>query len=146
MRRKYKRSAFYQEATQPFPYPMSITTPIPRYLLPRETRARRARRGIRAFFAAIISFINFLLSLALVFVLLLLFARFLLNFSSLTIPYSSLILRVSAPLVNPLVPYLPSISVAHYSIDVPTLAAMLVCLVGVLIVRGMLKRLVRPRP
>jgi uncharacterized protein YggT (Ycf19 family) len=143
MRRKPKRSAFYQEATQPLVYPMSITTPIPRYLLPRESRVRRARRGIKAFFAAIVAFINFWLSLALVLTLLLLFARFMLHSSNLTIPYSALILHASAPLVNPLTPYLPSITVANYSIDVATLATMLICLVAVLIVRGMLKRLVR---
>jgi len=122
---------------------MPITTPIPRYLLPREARARRARRGIHAFFAAIISFINFLLALALAFTLLLLFARFLLNCAHLTFPYSSWILRLSEPLVAPFGRYLPVLNVARYTIDLPTLVTMCACLLAVLIVRGMLKRLVR---
>src|SRR5690242_16108068 len=69
-RQKVKQYAFYNEMTEPF-LPM-ITTPIPRSLLPGQARARRQRtRGpIGAFFAAIIIFINTLLSLALVLLLL----------------------------------------------------------------------------
>jgi hypothetical protein len=142
MRRKSKRYAFYQEMTEPLLPMFTATTPIPRYLLPRETRARRARRGIHAFFAAIVAFINTLLAIALVLILLLLFARFLLNCAHLTFPYSSWILRISQPLVAPLARYLPIFNLARYTIDLPTLASMLVCLLAVLIVRGMLKKLV----
>lgn len=119
-----------------------ITTPIPRYLLPRESRTRQARRGIRRFFAAIISFINTMLALALTLTLLLLFARFLLNCAHLVFPYSSWILRISAPLVAPFARYLPTLTFARYTIDLPTLVTMCACLLAVLIVRGMLKKLV----
>jgi len=60
-RQKAKRYTFYNEMTEPM-LPM-ITTPIPRYLLPRTSKARRARSRIGAFFAAIIGFINALLAL-----------------------------------------------------------------------------------
>lgn len=136
-RRKAKRYAFYQEMTEPM-LP-SITAPIPRYLLPRERVTRRAWRGIRRLFAAILSFINGLLALALVLVLLLLFARFLVNCAHLTFPYESWLLTASAPLVAPFEPYLPSFDVAQYTIDLPTLATMLAYLLAVLIVRKFLK-------
>lgn len=139
-RRKTKQYTFYQEMTEPL-LPMYTTTPIPRYLLPRESRGKKARRGIRAFFAAIVSFINTLLALALALTLLLLFARFLLDCAHLTFPYSTLILRYSAPLVVPFAPFLPALSIARYTIDLPTLVAMLAALLAVLIVRGMLKKL-----
>jgi hypothetical protein len=142
-RRKAKRYAFYQEATQPVLPMFPRTVPIPRYLLPRQSRAQRARHGIRAFFSAIITAINTVLALALVLTLLLLFARFLLDCAHLTFPYSSWILRVSAPLVAPFGRYLPVVNVARYAIDLPTLAAMFAALVVVLIVRGMLKKLVK---
>lgn len=141
-RRKSKRYAFYQEMTEPLLPMFTATTPIPRYLLPRESRARRASHGIHAFFSAIVSFINTLLAMALVLTLLLLFARFLLNCAHLTFPYSSWILRISAPLVAPVEPYLPVFNLARYTIDLPTLATMFACLLAVLIVRWMLKKLV----
>ncbi|GAC1568489.1 MAG: hypothetical protein NVS3B14_17880 [Ktedonobacteraceae bacterium] len=120
----------------------TITTPIPRYLLPRQSRARRARRGIAAFFVAIILFINALLALALVFGLLLLFARFIMNCAHLTFgQYSYWITRLSAPVVAPFARYLPILPFARNTIDLPTLAAMLVYLFGILVVRGILKRL-----
>ncbi len=140
-RRKTKRYTFYQEMTEPM-LPMFTTTPIPRYMLPRESRGQKTRRGIRAFFAAIVSFINTLLALALALTLLLLFARFLVDCAHLTFPYSSLILRYSAPLVAPLAPFLPTLNVVRYTIDLPTLATMLAALLAVLIVRGMLNKLV----
>ena len=140
-RRKTKQYTFYQEMTEPFLPLLSTTTPIPRYMLPRESRARRARRGMRAFFAAIISFINTLLAFALALTLLLLFARFLLNCAHLTFPYSGLILRYSAPLVAPFGRLLPVLNVARYTIDLPTLVTMLAAILAVLIVRGILKKL-----
>jgi len=140
-RQKTRRNTFYQEMTEPM-LPMFTTTPIPRYMLPRQSRGQKTRRGIRAFFAAIVSFINTLLALALALTLLLLFARFLVDCAHLTFPYSSLILRYSAPLVAPLTPFLPTLNVVRYTIDLPTLATMLAALLAVLIVRGMLKKLV----
>ncbi len=142
-RRKAKRYAFYQEMTEPM-LP-TITAPIPRYLLPRESAARRVGRGIRKFFAAILSFISGLLALALALVLLLLFARFLMTCAHLTFPYDSWILAISTPLVAPFEPYLPVVAIARYSIDLPTLAAMLACLLAVLIVRKFLKAITPKR-
>ena len=141
-RQKAKRYAFYNEMTEPF-LPTITTTPIPRYLLPRQARSRRSRSAIGAFFAAIITFINTLLALALVLLLLLLFARFIMDCAHLTLgQYEYWITRLSAPLVAPFARYLPTLPFARYTIDLPTLAAMLAYLIGILLVRGMLKRLV----
>lgn len=143
-RQKAKRYAFYNEMTEPF-LP-TITTPIPRYLLPGQTRAhrRRSRSAIGAFFAAIITFINTLLALALVLLLLLLFARFIIDTAHLTFgQYTYWLTRISAPLVAPFARYLPTLPFARYTIDLPTLAAMLAYLIAILLVRGILKRLVK---
>ncbi len=141
-RQKAKRYTFYNEMTEPM-LPM-ITTPIPRYLLPRASKARRARSGIGTFFAAIIGFINALLALALVLTLLLLFARFMLTCAHLTFgQYSYWLTFVTTPLVHPFEKYLPTFMIAHYTIDLPTLAVMLVYLTGTLLVRKFLKMLVR---
>ena len=141
-RQKAKRYAFYNEMTEPI-LPM-ITTPIPRYLLPRVSKTRRARSGIGAFFAAIINFINTLLALALVIVLLLLFARFMLNCAHITLgQYSYWLTLLTEPLVHPFEKYLPTLTLARYTIDLPTLAAMLVFLTGALLVRKFLNMLIR---
>ncbi|HVB72536.1 MAG TPA: hypothetical protein VNE38_03175 [Ktedonobacteraceae bacterium] len=138
-RQKAKRYTLYNEMTEPM-LP-TITTPIPRYLLPHGTRARRPRSGIAAFFTAIISFINALLAIALVPGLLLLFARFMLDCAHLTFgQYSYWIVRLTSPLVAPFVRYLPTLPFARYTIDLPTLAATLAYLIGILLVRGVLKR------
>jgi hypothetical protein len=142
-RRKTKQYAFYQEMTEPLLPMMTGTSTVPRYpLVLRGPQARRRRGRIHAFFAAIVSFINTLLAMALALTLLLLFARFLLNWAHLTFPYSSWLLQLSAPLVAPIGRYLPLINVARYTIDLPTLATMLAALLAVLFVRGMLKKLV----
>lgn len=141
-RQKAKRYTLHNEMTEPM-LP-TITAPIPRYLLPGQTRQRRKRSAIGAFFAAIISFINALLALALVLMLLLLFARFIINCAHLTFgQYTDWITRLSAPLVTPFAPYLPTFTLSRYTIDLPTLAAMFAYLIGILLVRGILKRLVR---
>ena len=141
-RQKAKRYAFYNEMTEPM-LPM-ITTPIPRYLLPRAPRTRRSRSVIGTFFAAIINFINLLLALALILTLLLLFARFMLNCAHITLgQYSYWLMLLSEPLVRPVENYLPTFMIAHYTIDLPTLAVMLVYLTGALLVRKFLKTLVR---
>ena len=139
-RQKAKRYAFYNEMTEPF-LP-TITAPIPRYHLPVKGRSRRSRSAIGAFFAAIITFINTLLALVLVLLLLLLFARFIMNCAHLTFgQYSYWITHLSTPLVAPFARYLPILPFARYSIDLPTLIAMLAYLIGILLVRGILKRL-----
>jgi uncharacterized protein YggT (Ycf19 family) len=141
-RQKMKRYAFYNEMTEPF-LP-TITTPIPRSLLPGQSRARwrRSRSPIGAFFAAIITFINTLLALALVLLLLLLFARFIIDTAHLSFGhYTYWLTRLSTPLVSPFARYLPTLPFGHYSIDLPTLGAMFVYLMGIVLVRGMLKRL-----
>lgn len=139
-RQKMKRYAFYNEMTEPF-LP-TITTPIPRYLLPGQSRARRSRSAIGAFFAAIITFINTLLALALVLLLLLLFGRFIVDTAHLSFGhYTYLLTRLSTPLVSPFARYLPTVPFARYTIDLPTLAAMFAYLIGILLVRGILKRL-----
>jgi hypothetical protein len=144
-RQKMKRYAFYNEMTEPY-LPM-ITTPIPRSLLPGQTRStqwRRTRNPISAFFAAIITFINTLLVLALVLLLLLLFARFITDTAHLSFGhYTYWLTRLSAPLVSPFARYLPTLPFARYTIDLPTLVAMLAYLVGIMLVRGMLKRLIK---
>ena len=141
-RQKVKQYSFYNEMTEPF-LP-TITTPIPRYLLPGQARARGRRSLIGAFFAAIITFINTLLSFALVLLLLLLFARFIIDTAHLSFGhYTAWLMQVSAPLVSPFARYLPNLPFARYTIDLPTLVAMLAYLIGVLLVRGMLKRLIR---
>ena len=141
-RQKAKRYAFYNEMTEPF-LP-TITAPIPRYLLPGQTRPRRSRSAIGAFFAAIITFITTLLALALVLLLLLLFARFIINTAHLSFgPYTYWLTRLSTPLISPFARYLPTLPFARYTIDLPTLTAMLAYLIGILLVRGTLKRLVK---
>ena len=141
-RQKAKRYTFYNELTEPM-LPM-ITAPIPRYLLPRESALRRTTRGIGAFFAAIIITINTLLAFILVIGLLLLFTRFILNCAHLTLgQYSDWLMLLSNPLVHPFEKYLPTFMIAHYTIDLPTLAVMLVYLTGALLVRKFLKMLVR---
>jgi hypothetical protein len=143
-RQKVKQYAFYNEMTEPF-MPV-ITTPIPRSLLPSQARAlgRRRRGPIRAFFAAIITFIITLLSLALVLLLLLLFSRFIIDTAHLSFgSYTTWLVQSSAPLVSPFARYLPTLPFARYTIDLPTLVAMFAYLIGVLLVRGMLKRMIR---
>ena len=144
-RQKAKRYTFYNEMTEPM-LPM-ITTPIPRYLLPRASKARRARSRIGAFFAAIIGFINALLAKVdklLVGGKLLLFARFMLNCAHITLSqYCYWLTLVREPLIDPFERYLPAFIIAHYTIDLPTLAVMLVYLTGALLVRKFLKMLVR---
>ena len=142
--------AFYNEATEPML--SSITTPMPRIALPRDSRIRRAMRGIGTFFAAIIKKINQLLALGLAVLLLLLFTRFILYFfhfsvgtSSLQPPFpyfSNWVLFLSAPLVAPFENLVPSLPYNGYIIDTSTLIAILAYALAVTIVRHFLKILV----
>ena len=143
-RQKAKQYAFYNEMTEPF-LPI-MTTPIPRHLLPGQARGRarlrRKRNPIVAFFVAIITFITTLLSLALVLLLMLLFARFIIDTAHLSFGhYTTWLIQLSAPLVSPFARYLPTVPFARYTIDLPTLVAMLAYLIGVLLVRGMLLKM-----
>lgn len=142
--------AFYNEGTEPLL--SSITTPMPRIALPRESWIRRAMRGIGTFFAAIINKINQLLALALAVLLLLLFTRFILYFFHFSIAGSTLqppfpyfsywVLFLSAPLVAPFANLVPSLPYNGYLIDTSTLIAILVYALAVTIVRHFLKILV----
>src|SRR5260370_35193144 len=77
-RRSANRAMFYSEVSEPM-LP-TITTPIARVALPRESWISRALRAIGAFISAIIRKVNQLLALALAVLLLLLFTRFILYF------------------------------------------------------------------
>ena len=133
-----KNDTFYGEATNPIL--RGITAPIPLSALPRESWKRRLVRGIGAFFSYIIKKIRQLLALALAFVLLLLFARFLLHLYGLTISlFAHWVFLLSAPLAAPFDGLLPTLSYDGYSIDTSTLVAIVVYTVMVVFVNLFLK-------
>src|SRR5258708_17369569 len=103
-RRSANRSMFYSEVTEPM-LP-TITTPMPRVALPRESWISRALRAIGAFISAIIRKVNQLLALALAVLLRLLFTRFILyffHFSSSHRPsFLHCVFFLSTPLVTPI--------------------------------------------
>ncbi len=138
------RYLFYNEATEPM-LP-TMTAPIPRIALPRESWMHRVLRGIGAFFCAIINKINQVLALALAVLLLLLFTRFTLYFFHLSStggsPFSYWVFLLSAPLVAPFENLLPTLPYNGYTIDVSTLIAILVYALGITIIRRFLKILV----
>ena len=151
MKRRKRASAnyyaFHNEATEPML--LNITTPMPRFALPRESWITRAMRGIGTFFAAIIKKINQLLALGLAVLLLLLFIRFILYFFHFSIEGSSLqplfsywVFFLSAPFVAPFENLAPSLPYYGYSIDTSTLIAILAYALGVAFVRQFLKILV----
>lgn len=151
MKRRERASAnyyaFHSEATEPVL--SSITTPMPRLALPRESWITRAMRGIGSFFAAIIKKINQLLALGLAVLLLLLFTRFILYFFHFSIEGSSLqplfaywVFFLSTPLVAPFENLAPSLPFNGYTIDISTLIAILAYALGVTIIRQFLKILV----
>ncbi|HEX6484449.1 MAG TPA: YggT family protein [Ktedonobacteraceae bacterium] len=151
MKRRKRASAnyyaFHSEATEPML--LNITSPMPRFALPRESWFTRAMRGIGTFFAAIIKKINQLLALGLAVLLLLLFIRFILYFFHFSIEGSSLqplfsywVFFLSAPFVAPFENLAPSLPYYGYSIDTSTLIAILAYALGVAFVRQFLKILV----
>ena len=154
MKRRRRKSsnyyAFYNEATEPML--AGITTPMPRFALPRASWIRRALRGTGTFLAAIINKINQLLALALAVLLLLLFTRFILYFFHFSVGSSSLqppfpyfsywVFFLSAPFVAPFENLAPSLPYNGYSIDTSTLIAILAYALGVAFVRRFLKILV----
>ncbi len=148
MKRQRRRSAdhysLYNDVTEPML--STITRPMPPIALPRESWLLGVFRGLRTFLAFIINKVNQLLALALATSLLLLFARFILNFfkfSSMgdSLSFSHWVFFLSTPLVVPF-QNIPSLSYNSYTIDVSTLIAILVFAIGITIVRQFLKVLV----
>ena len=132
----------YDDGTDPLL--SSITAPIPLSALPRESWIRRALRGIGNFFAAIIHKINQLLALALAVLLLLLFTRFILLFFGLTLSdFVHWVFWLTAPPVAPFEHLLPTLPYDGYSIDPPTLIAIVIYTLAVTIVRQFLKILIQ---
>jgi uncharacterized protein YggT (Ycf19 family) len=146
MIRRRRQSAnqhiFYDQTTdQMLP---TITTPAPRFALPHESWMQRIFRGLGTFFRTIIHKVNQLLALALTVLLLLLFARFVLNFFHLsnsggTAYFSHWVFFLSTPLVTPFENLLPSLPYDSYTIEVPVLIAILAYALATTIIRKFLK-------
>jgi len=140
-RRSANRATFYSEITEPM-LP-TITTPMPRVALPRESWMSRALRAIGAFISALIRKVNQLLALALAVLLLLLFARFILYFfhfsSSSGSAFVYWVFFLSTPLVAPFENLFPTLPYNGYSIDDSILIAIVAYALGVTIVRQFLK-------
>ena len=148
MKRQRRQSTDYHSLYNDVTEPMlsTITTPIPRIALPRESWLLRVFRGLGTFLAFIINKVNQLLALTLVTLLLLLFARFTLNFFNFTsnggpFSFSHWVFFLSAPLIVPF-QNIPSLPYNGYTIDVSTLIAILVYAIGIALVRQFLKVLV----
>ncbi len=147
MKRRRRQSTdsywLYNDVTEPM-LPSNITTPIPRFALPRESWIQRVLRGLGTFFSAIINKVNQLLALSLAVLLLLLFARFILSFYGFTstggqFSFSHWVFFLSTPLVVPFQNMLPTLPFNGYTIDVSTLIAILVYAIGITTVRQFLK-------
>ena len=148
MKRRRRQStdhySLYNDVTEPML--ATITTPMPRIALPRESWLQRVFRGLGTFLSVIINKVNQLLALALATLLLLLFARFILSFFGFSsngesLSFSHWVFFLSAPLVVPF-QNIPTQSYHSYTIDVSTLIAILVYAIGITIVRQFLKVLV----
>ena len=148
MKRRRRQStdhySLYNDVTEPML--ATITTPMPRIALPRESWLQRVFRGLGTFLSVIINKVNQLLALALATLLLLLFARFILSFFGFSsngesLSFSHWVFFLSAPLVVPF-QNIPPQSYNSYTIDVSTLIAILVYAIGITIVRQFLKVLV----
>jgi hypothetical protein len=149
MKRRRRQSAdrylLYNDATEPM-LP-TITTPMPRFALPRESWIQRVFRGLRNFFFGIITKVNQLLALVLAVLLLLLFTRFVLYFfhfssSGGALSFSHWVFLLSTPLVVPFQNLLPALPYNSYTIEVSTLIAILAYAIGITIIRQFLKVLV----
>ena len=149
MKRRRRQStdhySLYNDVTEPML--ATITTPMPRIALPRESWLQRVLRGLGTFFSAIINKVNQLLALALAVLLLLLITRFILNFfhfasSGEPFSFSYWVFFLSTPLVIPFQNMLPVLPYNGYSIEVTTLIAILVYTIGITIIRQFLKVLV----
>lgn len=147
-RRKENSYTLYNAITEPM-LP-SITAPIPRIALPRQSWIRRLFRAIGHFLAAILSMANHILALALTALLLLLFTRFILLFFGLTpntnsSPFAQWVFLLSTPLVAPFGNLLLTLPYNGYIIDVTTLIAIVAYAIVVTLVRQFLKLFVRQR-
>ncbi len=121
----------------------SVTAPIPAIYLPRESRSQRFWHGVGRFFAALVRKINQLLGFALVVLLLLLFARFILNFFGVTTSlFANWVFLITGPIVYPFNNLVPALPYNGYSIDVTTLIAIALWAITVMIVRQFLRVLV----
>jgi YGGT family len=140
-RRSADHYSLYNDVTEPML--STITTPMPRIALPRESWLMRIFRGLGTFLSFIINKVNQLLALSLATLLLLLFTRFILNFFNFSsnggaFSFSHWVFFLSAPLVVPF-QNIPPLPYNSYTIDVSTLIAILVYAIGITIVRQFLK-------
>jgi len=149
MKRRRRQSAdrylFYNDATEPML--STITTPMPRIALPRESWVQRIVHGFGNLFRAIINKVNQLLALALAVLLFLLFTRFILYFFHFSTDggphsFSYWVFFLSTPLVVPFENLLPALPYNGYTIEVSTLIAILAYAIGITIIRQFLKVLV----
>ena len=146
MKRQWRQPAdhysLYNDATEPML--STITTPMPRIFLLRESWLHRVFRSLGTFFSVIINKVNQLLALALAVLLLLLFTRFTLSFFHFSISggpfsFSYWIFFLSTPLVVPFQNMLPALPYYGNSIEVTTLIAILVYTMGITVIRQFLK-------
>ncbi len=146
MKRQWRQPAdhysLYNDATEPML--STITTPMPRIFLLRESWLHRVFRSLGTFFSVIINKVNQLLALALAVLLLLLFTRFILSFFHFSISggpfsFSYWIFFLSTPLVVPFQNMLPALPYYGNSIEVTTLIAILVYTMGITVIRQFLK-------
>ncbi len=146
MKRRWRQPAehysLYNDATEPML--STITTPMPRLALPRESWLQRVFRGLETFFSVIINKVNQLLALTLAVLMLLLFTRFILSFFHFSISggpfsFSYWVFFLSTPLVIPFQNMLPALPYYGNSIEVTTLIAILVYTMGITIIRQFLK-------
>jgi uncharacterized protein YggT (Ycf19 family) len=146
MKRRWRQPAehysLYNDATEPML--STITTPMPRLALPRESWLQRVFRGLGTFFSVIINKVNQLLALTLAVLMLLLFTRFILSFFHFSIgggpfSFSYWVFFLSTPLVIPFQNMLPALPYYGNSIEVTTLIAILVYTMGITIIRQFLK-------
>jgi YGGT family len=137
----YNSSVLYNEHNDPTLY--IDTVPIPRYQLPHESWFQRLMHAIGNFIAAVVRKINQILGFALAVLLLLLFAHFILTFFGLTGSlFSRWFFILTAPLLMPFNNFLPIFPYRGLIVDLSTLAAMVVYLLAVTIVRLFLKVLI----
>src|SRR5919109_121894 len=124
MKRQRRQSAdhysLYNDVTEPML--STITTPMPRIALPRESWPQRVFRGLGTLISVIIDKVNQLLALALATLLLLLFTRFILSFFGFSsnggpLSFSHWVFFLSAPLVVPFQNMLPVLPYNGYSIE-----------------------------
>ncbi len=134
---RYRRTFYHDDTTEPI-LPDG-TGPLPASYFPRESRTSRFARGIRNFFSSLINKINQLVALALTILLLLLFARFILHFFTITLSqFAQWVYLITGPFAAPFNGLHPPLNYNGYSIDISILVAMLVYIVLAIILRRFL--------